>query len=172
MKRILVWLWVLLMLIGSTACQRQEGNQRYFAYLDAPAKATLTGHINSLVFSATLETHGRSAGSTPNAKLTFTSPESLSGICLVHQNEGWLMGLDSLTGKTDARGMGRIPALLIEERAVRTAKVEGETVMLTLSDGASFILDKKTGVPLRVEWNGEGRSIEIVVVDWRTEAQE
>lgn len=167
MKRMLLWLLAILTLIGGTSCQRQQESRRYFAYLDTPAKATLTGHINSLDFSAVLETQGRGENGTANAKLTFTSPESLAGICLACRDSVWSTSLGSLTGETGAGGLGRIPAMLIEERAVRSTKVAGDTLALTLSDSASLILDKKTGVPLRAEWNDGARSIEVIIVEWR-----
>lgn len=167
MKRAILGLLAILMLIGSTACRRQEGSRRYFAYLDAPAEATLTGHVNTLAFTATLEIQGRGESGTVNAKLTFTSPDSLAGISLVCQNGVWSASLGTLTGETGAEGLGRIPALLIEERAVRSTKVAENTLVLALSDGANLFLDKKTGVPLRAEWNDGARAIEVIVVAWR-----
>ncbi|MBE6620930.1 MAG: hypothetical protein E7625_06185 [Ruminococcaceae bacterium] len=167
MKRVVLWLLALL-LTGSVSCGRQEGSRRYFAYLDTPAKATLTGHVNSLAFSAVLETQGRNENGSTDAKLTFTSPESLSGVCLVCRDGVWSASLGSLTGENGAGGLGRIPALLIEERAVRSTKAEGETVALTLSDGARLILDKKTGVPLRAEWSDGHRAIDMVIVEWES----
>ena len=169
MKRILLWLLAILTLIGGTSCQRQQESRRYFSYLDTPAKATLTGHINSLDFSAVLETQGRNENGSTDAKLTFTSPESLSGVCLVCRNGVWSASLGSLTGETGAGGLGRIPALLIEERAVRATRAMGETLVLTLSDGASLVLDEKTGIPLQAEWNDGARAIEIIIAEWRGE---
>lgn len=167
MKRVLLGVLAILMLIGSTACRRQETSRRYFAYLDAPAEATLTGHVNALAFTATLETQGRGEGGAVNAKLTFTSPGSLAGISLVCQNGIWSASLGTLVGETGARGLGRIPTLLIEERAVRSSKAAENALVLALSDGANLFLDKKTGIPLRAEWNDGARAIEVIVVDWK-----
>ena len=167
MKRGLCLLLACFLLIGGTSCREAGQGRRYFAYLDAPAKAELTGKINSLCFSATLETAGRGADSTVDAALTFVAPDSLAGVTLVCRNGTWSASLGLLTGEADGEGLARVATLLTEERAVRSSKSEGNCTVLTLSDGATLVLDAKTGAPLRAAWSDGGRAIEVVIVSWK-----
>ena len=150
---------------------RKNSPARYFCYLDAPARATLTGKMGGLPFAATLYSEGRvgsAAQYMPDVALTFTSPPSLAGMTLTYRAEvdEWSLSLGELSGITDTDGLGKIAAVLLCEQGIRSS-VQGQgTVTLTLLDGTVLTLDEKTGKPLGATYARDGRVIEITVVGW------
>jgi hypothetical protein len=155
------------LLVCLTACGKPA--PRYFSYLDSPFGATLSGKLDGLAFSATLESEGRtSVGVMPACTLTFTSPASLAGIEVQFYPEtGWKVALGDLEGQTDGEGLGMIASLLLTERAVSESRREAGCVILTLDGGVELTSDEKTGLPTRVTYIKDGRSVEVAVVGWK-----
>ena len=167
MRRVFLFLLVFLLSIGMSSCGRQERGRPYFSYLDAPARASLTGRINNLSFSARLTIAGRGEGGVVDATLIFDAPESLRGVTIAAQNGEWSASLGALTDGNSAEGLGRVAALLCVERAVRSSASSGDTVTLTLSDGATLVLDRQSGRPLSASLSDAGRAIEVTVAEWK-----
>ena len=167
MRRVFLLLLALLLSVGASSCGQGEGNRPYFSYLDAPAQASLTGRINNLSFCARLTLAGQGEGGVVDATLIFDAPESLKGITITARGGEWAASLGALTGESGADGLGRIAALFCVERAVRSSTASGDTVTLTLSDGATLVLDRQSGRPLFASHSDGGRVIEVTVVEWR-----
>ncbi len=159
-------LLVVALLLSLFGCGKPAA--RYFSYLDAPFCATLTGKIDGLAFAATLDSEGREeVGTPPTATLTFSAPLSLAGIKVCFYPEtGWKTSLGDLQGASGGEGMGQVAALLLTERSVSGTRREAGCVILTLDGGAELWLDEKTGLPHRVTYIGDGRSVEVAVVGW------
>jgi hypothetical protein len=168
MRRLFLFLLILLLSVGVSSCGRQEGNRTYFSYLDAPAKAALTGRINSLSFAARLTLTGRGEGGVVDATLVFDAPESLRGVAITARGGEWSTSLGVLTGENSAEGLGRIASLFCVERAVRSSASSGDTITLTLSDGATLVLDRQSGQPLSASLSDGGRAIEITIAEWQS----
>ena len=83
------------------------------------------------------------------------------------QNGEWSASLGALTGENSAEGLGQVAALLCVERAVRSSASSGDTVTLTLSDGATLVLDQQSGRPLSASLSDAGRAIEVTVAEWK-----
>lgn len=154
------------LLFSFHSCQKPAA--RYFAYLDAPFCATLSGKLDGLCIAATLESEGRNTvGVMPACTLTFTVPASLAGVKVQFYPEtGWKAFLGDLEGPTDGEGLGQIACLLITERAVTAHRREAGSVILSLDGGTELTLDEKTGRPVRATYAKDGRAIEVAVVGW------
>ena len=98
----------------------------------------------------------------------FDAPESLRGVTITARGGEWSTSLGVLTGKNSAEGLGRIAALLCVERAVRSSASSGDTITLTLSDGATLVLDRQSGRPLSASLSDGGRAIEITIAEWQS----
>jgi hypothetical protein len=96
--------------------------------------------------------HGRGKGKRPGSSggsQSGSSGQSGSG------SQG-----DSATGENNAAEGSKT--------VVDTYEWEGDTITLTLSDGATLVLDRQSGRPLSASLSDGGRAIEITIAEWQS----
>ncbi len=148
---------------------------RHFAYLDEPAHATLTGHIDGMAFAAELwwggEMNVAEAADAPIARLIFTEPSTLCGVEIQRAaNSEVTAALGELHSPCTTEGMGMLIELICTEQSVLSCRTDtqNDTLCVELEDGACLLLDTKEARPLQFKKTANGRAIEIVVTDWQT----
>ena len=159
------------------ACGRVAQAPRYFAYLDAPAAASLSGKLGDVPFTAALVSEGRAHDADGGLSLacdftlTYLSPSALAGVRV-----NYTAATDDVSvtlGQLHAQGVDyaalAAPALLLlTESAVKTsAKQADGTLVLTTADGATRLLSTD-GVPLSLHCLSDGRRVEVQVSWGRT----
>ena len=186
MKKAFILCLLCLVLLGCGGCGRSARSPRYFAYLDRSARASISGNINGLSFTALLQSEGRStqtgdvASGAPSFTLTYLSPAALAGVKVRYDAVGdqYVLSLEDLDAQGDRyAGLGEVGLMLLHESAVQSTREDrlstpdsnGEqrrVVVLNTLDGAIRTHDAQTGLPLHVTWSAGGRSIELDVQEW------
>lgn len=156
-----------------SACGRIGGAPRYFAYLDAPAAASLSGKLGDVAFTATLNSAGRSAAEGASLPLscdfsmTYLSPPALAGVKVSYAAATGkiTVTLGDLCAEGEAFAALAAPALLLltESPVQASAKQQDGSLAFTTTDGVRRVLSAD-GLPLSLSRTADGRRLEVDVV--------
>lgn len=154
------------------ACGSQSTRVRYFSYLDEGTEYALSGKLDGLPFTATLQSGGRTAAqgdltqSSADFTLTYLSPPALSGVRVDYDAE--TSELSVRLGELHATGevyaaLGAPALLLLTESPVSSARRDKVgSICFETMDGARRTLGTD-GKPTHLTWSGDGRSVEVRV---------
>ena len=154
------------------ACGSQSTRVRYFSYLDEGTEYALSGKLDGLPFTATLQSGGRDRAqgdltqSSADFTLTYLSPPALAGIRVEYDADTNQTRISF--GELHAQGevyaaLGAPAALLLGESPVTSARREKNgSIYFETMDGARRTLGTD-GKPTHLTWSGEGRSIEVLI---------
>ena len=162
LRKILAIITLTALVFTLFSCKKDEGGG-FLRSLDAPARMKLEGERNGVSFSAEIEI-GEGVG-----ELTFTSPESMAGICVTGAGGVWNCTLDGIgIAGISAELLGAPLVPFLEVGAALSAEkiTDGAGASLTLivteNGGGRFeyYIDSKSGFPLRViEKNAAGETV-------------
>jgi hypothetical protein len=148
--------------------------------LESAAVAMLEGVRHGVEFSAKLSQSALDADGMREARLEFTAPEALAGICVEYACGvfGASLGEVSLSGLAAEKLGAPIVAFLPAGEVIVVEKMTGEDgtaqTRIKLQRGLSFyeyVIDSKSGLPLSVsETSAEGETImKIKIMEYETE---
>ena len=153
----------------------EEGG--FLRVLDLPCVAELEGERYGVEFKAKLSQSALDAEGLRSAKLEFTAPESLAGICVEYSCGvfGITLGEISFSGLAAEKLGAPILAFLSVGEVVAAEKIEdkAQTRIILCRDASvyEYIIDSKSGLPLSVsESTADGeRIMEIRIEKYITE---
>ena len=175
-RRAVLLLLTLLLSLCCVGCSHPA--PRYFAYLDAPVTAQLSGKLGDVDFTAHLTSDGRAAiaGALPlgcDFSLTYHSPEALAGVRVDYTVAAGKitvsMGDLAAQGESTEGIYTALAApglLLLTESAVQSTTVQSDgTYLVVTADGARRLLSAK-GVPISLTQTADGRRVEVEITDF------
>ena len=118
--------------------------------LDAPARMVIEGERNEVAFSAVIEI-GNGEG-----KITFSEPDSMSGICVRSAGGVWNCDFDGIRiagVSAEMLGTPLYPFLEIGNAFSAEKITEGDralTLIVTENGKFEYYIDSKSGFPIRV----------------------
>ena len=131
------------------SCNKEEEGG-FLRSLDAPARMVIEGERNEVAFSAVIEI-GNGEG-----KITFTEPDSMSGICVTSAGGVWNCDFDGIRiagVSAEMLGTPLYPFLEIGNAFSAEKITEGDralTLIVTESGKFEYYIDSKSGFPIRV----------------------
>ena len=179
------WLAVLLMCaaILVCGCSGGGGERRYFSYLEGEVCLSVTGMLDGMDFSALVQSEAAEQGAigARGFTLTYLSPEALAGVSVcVRGGEPPSVRRGELTSQGEAyEPLAWVGELLLKESAVNSTGREQavgadgtpvQAVVLRTADGATRWHDAKTGDPIRLRCQADGRSVEMEITGDRAQA--
>ncbi len=139
---------------------KEEKESGFLRSLDAPAQMVIEGERNTVAFSAVINI-GDGEG-----KITFTAPDSMSGICVRSAGGVWnceLNGVNIAGISAEMLGAPLYPFLEIGNAFSAEKITEGEralTLIVTENGKFEYYIDSKSGFPIRlIEKNAEGATV-------------
>ena len=163
---------LLLAALALCACGRSTRRVRYFSYLEEPISLCLSGQLDGLSFTATLQSEGRPASTgdraanTADFTLTYLSPPALAGVRVHYdaQTGDISVRLGELHAQGDSyAALCQVGSLLLGESPVTSAGRQADgSIRFETMDGATRVIDQN-GRPTHLAWSGDGRRIEVDV---------
>lgn len=177
-RKMLAILICVLMIITVGCSPPPEGG--FLRVLESAAEAELAGVRHGVEFCATLSQSALDSDGMRSARLKFTAPEALSGICVDYACGvyGAALGKVSFSGLAAEKLGAPISSFLPVGEVIAAEKVTGEDgtaqTMIRLRRGESvyeYVIDSKSGLPLSVsEMTAAGEKImEIKIKKYETE---
>lgn len=163
-KRKLLAIIILIQIFLISCAPPAEGG--FLRVLELAADAEIEGVRNGVEFEARFTQSARDADGLRTAKLEFTAPKELAGICVDYSCGVWgaSLGEISFSGLAAEKLGAPLAAFLSDGEVVSVEKVANEdTTKIVLRSGAliyEYTVDSKSGLPVAVkETSANGENI-------------